>query len=417
MKRLLAWLAGSLLVLVLALGGLLVLAIDGQPLVSRNETISPLSIAQARWLLQSNDPRRLRPGEARRAAIPAALIDDAINYAATRFFGGRGSLALIGSEAEIRLTRRLPGIPVERFINVTTRVTAIDGKPSIISARLGSLPVPVPLAERLLIEAIQRSSLEREARLAAGAIRELQVDSARNRLIVSYVWEPALLDQARAIAVPPEEVARLRAAHERLVTLLAAHPPGSRLALSELLRPLLAAQPGDPTDGRRAAIFVLAAYLSEKNLARVLPEAAHWPRMPPVAPTLLGRIDSAQHFVISAALAAWAGEPLADAIGLYKELADARHGSGFSFADLAADRAGTTFGELLLKRPERLDQLLRQPIEDTQLVPALAGLPESLSEAEFRRRFGHAGSPAYQQLAAEIEQRIAALPLYGKSSP
>jgi len=36
------------------------------------------------------------------------------------------------------------------------------------------------------------------------------------------------------------------------------------------------------------------------------------------------------------------GTPLADAVGLWKELADARRGgSGFSFNDIAADRAGT----------------------------------------------------------------------------
>ena len=76
--------------------------------------------------------------------------------------------------------------------------------------------------------------------------------------------------------------------------------------------------------------------------------------------TLNGRHDSAQHFVISAALAAWAGEPVAEAIGLYKELDDARRGSGFSFADLAADRAGTRFGELVAKASARLDEALQR---------------------------------------------------------
>jgi hypothetical protein len=52
---------------------------------------------------------------------------------------------------------------------------------------------------------------------------------------------------------------------------------------------------------------------------------------------LRGRLDFPQHLLISAALAAEGGGPLADAIGLYKEVADARHGSGFSFNDIVIE--------------------------------------------------------------------------------
>ena len=74
MTRLLA----VLLILLLAAGGLLIAVVDNKPLVSRSETISPIAVAQARWLFSSNDPRRLQAGEARRTAIPAALIDEGI---------------------------------------------------------------------------------------------------------------------------------------------------------------------------------------------------------------------------------------------------------------------------------------------------------------------------------------------------
>lgn len=127
---------------------------------------------------------------------------------------------------------------------------------------------------------------------------------------------------------------------------------------------------------------------------------------------MLGRYDSAQHFGVSAALAAWAGEPAANAIGVYKEIDDSRHGSGFSFADLAADRAGTRFGELVVADSPRLEQALRGPLRDADLVPALAGLPEYLPEAEFRRRYGNADNAAYRRLSTDIEDRLAALPLY-----
>ncbi|PKO40893.1 MAG: hypothetical protein CVU33_01690 [Betaproteobacteria bacterium HGW-Betaproteobacteria-6] len=103
---------------------------------------------------------------------------------------------------------------------------------------------------------------------------------------------------------------------------------------------------------------------------------------------------------------------MADAIGVYKEMADARHGRGFSFADLAADRAGTRFGELLSGAAPRLDALLDKAFSDGDLIPLISDLPESISAAEFRRQFGNTGSPAYRQLTTEIERRLDALPLY-----
>ena len=127
---------------------------------------------------------------------------------------------------------------------------------------------------------------------------------------------------------------------------------------------------------------------------------------------LHGRQDSAQHFVVSAALAAWAGEWAADVIGLDKEMRDARSGSGFSFADLAADRAGSRFGELVAADSPRLRAVLQRPLSDGDLAPSLAGLPEGLSVAEFERCFAVPESADYRQLITEIERRLDEMPLY-----
>lgn len=409
MIRLLAWLAGTLLLLALIAGGLLLAGIDRQPLVNRSPTISPVAVAQARWLLLTNDPRRLNAGDARQTPIPAALIDEGINYVATRYLHGRGALALGREQAEIRLSLPLPG-PL--YFNCRATVGQANGKPQLTTAHIGWLPVPTSLIALAGGAGLRLAGYEREWQLAYNAIRELRFEPERQRVVIAYTWEPALLERARAIAIDPDDLARIRSAHELLAGLLDHKSAGSRMPLTELLAPLLDIDGSDQTANRRAAIFVLAAYLSERNLATLIPAAASWPRIRPVTPILLGRVDTAQHFVISAALAAWAGEPIADAIGLYKELADARHGSGFSFADLAADRAGTSFGEILVKHPARLDQLLTRPFADADLAPALADLPEYLNAPQFQRQFGDTRSPAYRQLTAEIERRIFALPLY-----
>ena len=60
----------------------------------------------------------------------------------------------------------------------------------------------------------------------------------------------------------------------------------------------------------------------------------------------------------------------------------------------------------------RLQQLLARGLQESDLLPDVRDLPEFLTEAEFKRRFGGIGQPPYLKMVGEIERRIAALPLY-----
>lgn len=114
-------------------------------------------------------------------------------------------------------------------------------------------------------------------------------------------------------------------------------------------------------------------------------------------------------------LAATAGSPLSDAVGLYKELDDSRGGSGFSFNDLAANRSGTRFGEMAAASLGGAARLYRQAdrsLREPDFFPDVGELPEYMNEMEFKRRYGGIGQPAYLKVLGEIERRIAALPLY-----
>jgi uncharacterized protein YfiM (DUF2279 family) len=171
---------------------------------------------------------------------------------------------------------------------------------------------------------------------------------------------------------------------------------------------------GDAAGENRAAILVLAFYVSGESLGRIVPELKSR-RAPVQHQVLLGqRDDFAKHFMVSAAFAASAGSPLADALGLYKEIADSRGGSGFSFNDIAADRAGVRFGESAANSASagKLQTKVGAGIVETDFMPDTADLPEYMAEAEFKRRFGGVNGAAYKRMMAEIERRVAALPLY-----
>ncbi len=409
MRRFLTWLAIVLLLPIIAAAPLLYLATDSQALLERSEVISPKSILQAKRLFDANDPRRQRRGEVRTVAIPAALIDEGVNYVAGRYLHGRGEFAQLESTGEIRLSIPLPG---KRFLNFRAPIQSVSGKLQISQASLGALPLPGALVEFAITTAVAAFGFGKEWELATQAIQKVAIDPVSGAVAVTYVWQPSILEQARAVAMQEEDIKYLQAAQSALAGLVAHRAPGSTITLSEVIKAALSGAASDPIKQGRATLLVLASHLAQKDLAAVVPAARSWPRMRWVNITLAGRHDLAQHFVVSAALAAWAGEPVADAIGVYKELEDARGGSGFSFIDLAADRAGTRFGETLIKNPAQLLGAMQGTLVDAQLLPAVADLPESLQHAEFSRRFGNHQSAAFQAMQQEIERRIDTLPLY-----
>ena len=105
---------------------------------------------------------------------------------------------------------------------------------------------------------------------------------------------------------------------------------------------------------------------------------------------------------------------MSDAVGVYKEIEDSRGGSGISFNDIAADRAGTRFGEYAANSASAraLQQRLRAGVVERDIMPVTEDLPEFMSEQEFKKRFGGLDAPAYKKMTAEIERRIAALSFY-----
>jgi len=156
---------------------------------------------------------------------------------------------------------------------------------------------------------------------------------------------------------------------------------------------------------------VLTLYANGRGVDTLLPAAGSWPRPRPLRLTLGGRDDFPLHLLVSAALASEGTGPLSKVIGVYKEVADSRGGSGFSFNDIAADRAGTRIGEMAVQQPQKLQATLARGVTEADILPRWEDLPEFMPEPEFLRRFGGVGAPAYVAMLGEIDRRIDALPV------
>lgn len=394
---------------------LAVMAVERQPAVVRSDDLSALQLSRLRTLLQDNDPRTLHEGEQRVLRLSAAEVDLIAHYAARQFKHGAGRARLDAQGTLIEASLTLPG---PAALNLGLRLQP-DSAGSLRAAglRIGSLNLPPPLTDSLLRHALpialQPVGLRQDYELLADSVRRLSQEA--DALVLEYTWHPQILARASQRLLPEQDQARLL--HYR--TVLARRLYAGDASLAETLtllskEALRRAPDASVVDEARAMLLVLALQANGKSPRQLLPTLREWPKAPPRALPLSGREDTGQHFVTSAAIAAYAGHRWADAIGLWKEEEDAREGSGFSFTDLAADRAGTRLGQALT-RPAAAHVLLQRLAAGTpesDITPVIADLAEFMAEAEFVRRFGGVGAPAYQRELDRINQRIGALGLY-----
>jgi matrixin len=148
--------------------------------------------------------------------------------------------------------------------------------------------------------------------------------------------------------------------------------------------------------------------------AQIEPNAARNGRLQVLGkPTMGGRRDLAQHFVVSSALTILLGPKAAETIGIVKELRDSRSGSGFSFADLSADLAGIAFAVGVANSAPSLASLSESFAVD-EFLPSVDGLEEGIPWQTFTTDVGFAGSDRFQARRAKIIEHIRSLPGYRK---
>lgn len=423
-KSLSALLLTAAVVLPLGVIGLLGLAwycTDAYPSVARTALSTPADVARAMRLVEHNDPRKAKAGMLRTISFTQDELDLVLSHLAARAAKGQAQMALQPGQARLQLSLPLPSNPFGPWLNVQAQLLQTEGLPQVQAVRFGRLELPQPVADWLLARGLAWLQQRPEVGPAADAIQRVQITP--QAFSVVYAWSEGLAGQLHGALLPPDQVERLQAYQQQLVVLTRTPQPHGA-ALHELLQPLLAlaaqraganAAPEALAQEQRAALVVLAFYVNGKGLAAIAPAAADWPAPQRQRVQLAGRGDLAQHFSVSAALAAVADTPLADAVGLYKEMEDARGRSGFSFVDLAADRAGTRLGALAVGNAPaqaRLQRRVAAGLTEQDLLPPVRDLPEFLPQPEFQRRYGGVDSVAFKRMQGDIERRIAALALY-----
>jgi len=390
--------------------------LDGAPRVETETRLNPPQIARARALLAEHDPRRLKDGDVRALALSADELGLVLNYVLGQLGGGASRVTVSDHALSTQLTLIVPDNPIGRFVNLDVALSETSSMPEIEHLRIGRITVPGLLANPVLGAAFRiayaSTGLSDPGSLLHG------IDFRDSGVTLHYQWHTAIVDAVRQQFVPAEDAARLREFHVELVGLT--QDLRSPVSLPRLLAPLFLhaaarASGGDPVADNRAALLVLSAYISGRDLDALVPGAADWPAPRRLSVRLHGRVDLAKHFANSAALAATGGEAVAQTLGLFKELDDSRGGSGFSFIDLMADEAGTRFGKRATESrvmARAVQSRAAEALAEGEWMPDPTGLREHMSEAEFNRRYGGVDGPGYREVLADIERRIEAVTFY-----
>jgi uncharacterized protein YfiM (DUF2279 family) len=418
LKRLLKLLFIMLFLVLPGIAGYLAFsAIQPKPLVAAQGSMAHSDVGRIKALLKQNDPRGLRDGETRQVQLTGRDLNLMLNSALPAPDRQGVQVVLTDSRADVYYTAVLPPNPLGAYFNLSMQVKQEGSQITPQFLRFGDARVPGWLLRPLTaaVDRYLRGELP-EYRDAMAALKQLQITPDAVELV--YQWHAELAtriqDRGRDLLLPVGERERIVAYYTE-ISRQSRTLPAAAVPLHRLLQPLFALARersdagNDPEAENRALLLALGAALAGGGIDTLVGKSAADDIAPlqPLRLVLRGRDDLAKHFSISAAISATAGSGLADSIGVFKEMDDSRGGSGFSFADLLADRAGVAFAELA--QSERAGALQvymsSQPVEDGYM-PVFTNLPEGLMELEFKIRYRDLDSASYALVNGEIERRI-----------
>ena len=329
------------------------------------------------------------------------------------------------------ITLDLPKNPLGSYVNVSIGILPSARGLEISRMSVGSIELSGTQATTLLRHGLNFALGDNLGDDILAAVRSAKFSgkTAKLRIVPAARFKDRLKQASRRLADVRDDVAllgdpaRIRVYYAKLAELdKAGGSPGGR-SLAAYTKPLfqLAQQrKGDAATENQAAVLALVIYFGDPRFERLTGKVRTGSlsgyRRPKRDVTLDGRKDLMLHFIISAGLQLVSDHGAAMAIGEFKELLDSTgSGSGFSFADLGADRTGLRFTSAATGSVGGARQvqgaMAKAPTENT-FFPRFRDLPERMSDAAFEQRYGGVEDPRYRAVVDEIDRRIGALPAY-----
>lgn len=330
----------------------------------------------------------------------------------------RMNMAVIDGQLKIEASRPLIA---GRWLNI--RATFVGKSAGFLSPRLsiGIITLPASLG-RYPFELIRAALVTSGTDLAPldEIVRAVAIDKQTVTATLRLPTRTGLFDRLAGLGgntINPRSVVR---AYCKLAARQRVRPEADFAAQ---VRRAFAFGKAPPTPDQNGAALIALAMLVTDEKAGYLAGVEEWQtrrcRIAPPVVTLHGRADLPKHWALSAAISVTQGTQLASAVGEWKELADslskqsmfaAGDPSGFSFVDLAADRAGFRAAKAAMS-PSTAGATATRLAEATaaDLLPrVLLEGPDGITNSQFKRRFGSLDAARYKAALLEIDRTLAA---------
>ena len=401
--------------------------IESTPLVEPAKRLSHQDIGRIKQLFRRHDPRHVKGQEIRTLSLTERDLNLLLEYAFPRSIDTSSLVDLRPDGMKVSLTVKIPETPLGKYLNITADLSGADEKIHLERFTLGRLVLPGWLLEPVFLQ-VHRMLLAHldEYRTATETVSILHFHD--DRLEVVYRLYPELVERlqqrGKNYLFTEADIHRMLA-YDKELERITGQFATQRVSLAEVFPPLFmlaaerTAKSGEPQEENRALLLTLSIYALGRNMSQFI-DAPTEPHTRWLNSSVLGRHDLVQHYLVSAALTLSAGSGLAGAMGVFKEIDDSRGGSGFSFADLLADRAGIRLAEMATGtdvQARLLQQRMSGPLSESDFMPDIDDLPEGIMELEFKQRYRDLDSKSYMIVEDEIERRLSGCTLYSPAEP
>ena len=409
-----------------------VLLLDRQPLLTSEQELTATTVKNSKNLL-NNLHQSMAENQDKPLVLAANLADlnSALAIASQSLPGFHGQAFIAQSGLHVHLTMPVEGIWGTAYLNTQIEIIPAEGPLTIRKVAIGSLTLPGRMALSFVEWTADQVWGIGEGAALLAKVRSVTlkpdvvtVELARSEGLSLGKLKESGFSLYKSIFGSSEQKSDIEFYYQIAFDYSQQQRNASLVAYLQLLfREAHARTAGDTADPKRAirenqaVILALAQLLGGENLQMLVNElkrekGAKAPRV-----TLARRTDLQQHFIYSATIHLLASQHVSHTVGKAKELLDSTPGgSGFSFVDLLADRAGILFARNATRDVASAKSIQEffvvQDRSEAEIFPSKARLAEGMEQATFELKYKSVNSDDYLEVVKEIDQRLDALPFY-----